>query len=712
MLGFKRDGFAIRLLSLTVILVISNMQLTILKNQVLMDILAEGEDTHVDRTRKLKSYQQVLMYIQYAAYTSLPVGLLAVIFFLVVDDPSFLGLVTMVTTVIVLNRHANEFWKQSSTTIGILAQSSVFLIYMLDFFIFVAAEYLEQPDLVEEDRSKYDFFYNVVRANLEHFNREDKFFYEIFWLYLIIAVCFVQRRSTRYEALFQITMPQKPKPPAVESEPTEQAIVIEDADGTPRDDKDREVDPSDYQRAKAVYEFEEPIRNCFWFKAEVASVCMYNYGVTATMIMTVVAIFIKLNITSVVYLAVLFNIYTVQFYPSRFISKIDDPSFKQKKVKVDSSLGSLIALTSVFILVEYFLYTLHDFSRAATMEEEPVRVTLIATWESFVKDSLCYMEERPDASNADDPHDTCLDDWNDWLSIGRGSIKPQFFLVQYVLLMVAYYTRYFTKNEVHNTGVKILPEPVSGDKHDFTEPLMTCHEREQGADQDLPDDQHSIPTYIRKIYSALQKNHHWVLFSKFPYLLLTFIFLSLTHFNNSGFSDLIACGFLMQTFYFVAFFRSLYTRNVRMLGTLRTYNYVVLAVWVVFQAPFFLCAGSPESSPAAPAGTPARSYYIPANECTRDQVERGSHDETLLSLYIVVAQSIGLPKFARSGVPLSFVLIILTTEIQNWAFHHPYFRAYVLQRMKNEKLDGRMRGFMHVERFHLNRKWAYKAIRQ
>ena len=32
--------------------------------------------------------------------------------------------------------------------------------------------------------------------------------------------------------------------------------------------------------------------------------------------------------------------------------------------------------------------------------------------------------------------------------------------------------------------------------------------------------------------------------------------------------------------------------------------------------------------------------------------------------------------------------------------------------MKNEKLDGRMRGFMLVERFHLDRKRAYKAIRQ
>jgi hypothetical protein len=31
--------------------------------------------------------------------------------------------------------------------------------------------------------------------------------------------------------------------------------------------------------------------------------------------------------------------------------------------------------------------------------------------------------------------------------------------------------------------------------------------------------------------------------------------------------------------------------------------------------------------------------------------------------------------------------------------------------MRNQKLDGRMRGFMTVENFHLNRKWAYKAIK-
>ena len=329
----------------------------------------------------------------------------------------------MGTTVIILYKHSSKFWKQSSTTIGIGAQVFVFVIYFADFLIFVAVEFLEQPDLVEEDKSKYDFLYNVIRANLEHFNKDDKFFFEIFWLYLIIAVCFVQRRISRYEALFQITMPQKPKP-AVAREATEQVVIIEDGD-----EKDGNVDQSSYKWQKLVYDFEEPIRNCFWFKASVASVFMYNYGITVTMMMTVLTIFIKLNITSIVYLVVFFNIYTVQFYPSRFISKIDDPTFKQKKIKVDSGIRNLILVASVFILVEYFLYTLHDFSKQATKEDEPLRVTMIETWEKFVKESLCYGEERPDSYTEDYKFDTCLDDWNNWFSVGRKSIHPQFFLI-------------------------------------------------------------------------------------------------------------------------------------------------------------------------------------------------------------------------------------------------------------------------------------------
>lgn len=78
----------------------------------------------------------------------------------------------------------------------------------------------------------------------------------------------------------------------------------------------------------------------------------------------------------------------------------------------------------------------------------------------------------------------------------------------------------------------------------------------------------------------------------------------------------------------------------------------------------------------------------------------------------MLAQSIGLKKYTHEmQFPTAYLLIVLFTEIQAAAFHHPYFKSYTLQNMQNEKLDGRMRGFMTVENFHLNRKWAYKAIK-
>ena len=78
-----------------------------------------------------------------------------------------------------------------------------------------------------------------------------------------------------------------------------------------------------------------------------------------------------------------------------------------------------------------------------------------------------------------------------------------------------------------------------------------------------------------------------------------------------------------------------------------------------------------------------------------------------------MAQSLGLKKYTeKTQFPYAYLFIVLFTELQAAAFHHPYFRTYTLQEMRNQKLDGRMRGFMTVENFHLNRKWAYKSIKQ
>lgn len=55
--------------------------------------------------------------------------------------------------------------------------------------------------------------------------------------------------------------------------------------------------------------------------------------------------------------------------------------------------------------------------------------------------------------------------------------------------------------------------------------------------------------------------------------------------------------------------------------------------------------------------------------------------------------------------------MVLFTEIQNYIFHHPYFKTYVIEHMKLEKeTDGKMRGFMYVEKIHLKTFWSYKTI--
>ena len=106
-------------------------------------------------------------------------------------------------------------------------------------------------------------------------------------------------------------------------------------------------------------------------------------------------------------------------------------------------------------------------------------------------------------------------------------------------------------------------------------------------------------------------------------------------------------------------------------------------------------------------------YYVPASQCTATRIHRSSEQEAWLTFYVVVAQSVGLKKYTtQNAFPLAYLVIVLFTEVQVAVFNHPYFQTYTLQEMKNEKLDGRMRGFMTVENFHLNRKWAYKAIRQ
>ena len=189
-------------------------------------------------------------------------------------------------------------------------------------------------------------------------------------------------------------MPEKPK----------QEILITDEDSSPRgeivqpniDNIDAASDKKDvdetYQRDCLIYEYESSIRNCLWFRNEVGMVFGFSHGVTLTIVLCVVVMFIKLNITSVLYLVSLFFVYRVQYTPSRFKSTMGQADYILKKQRVNRALRYLITLCSVLILIEYTLITIHNFTKQSP-KEKSAKLEMIEGWEGFVSNRLCYLPE-------------------------------------------------------------------------------------------------------------------------------------------------------------------------------------------------------------------------------------------------------------------------------------------------------------------------------
>jgi len=210
-------------------------------------------------------------------------------------------------------------------------------------------------------------------------------------------------------------------------------------------------------------------------------------------------------------------------------------------------------------------------------EEENVKAGFGA---SFITNYLCYVKENP--ARRADKSSGCLEDWNNWLSMGKDSVPLPFFFCEFALLLITYMTRFFTSEAITLSSRHILPEPVLDDKYDFT--AMKSEEVESVSSENSRGERIKSKRSWKLILDKLT-------FSFFPYLLLTVLFLAVACFNDSSFSDLIACGYLVQTFYLVTKFRRLYTKNFNMLTKLRQYNTIVLTLYLLFQVPLLLCPG-------------------------------------------------------------------------------------------------------------------------
>jgi hypothetical protein len=162
----------------------------------------------------------------------------------------------------------------------------------------------------------------------------------------------------------------------------------------------------------------------------------------------------------------------------------------------------------------------------------------LSLWENAIK-KLCYADELPGKMG-------CVTDWNNWLSVSHGGTDKKDFLFQFSLLLCCYYTKYFVTHDPADSEIDLLPEPTLGDKQDFT----------RFADSNT--DEGKSATIIELVWDSF-------IFEFFPYFLVVAMFIALTHFNNSSFSDMIAVGYLIHAIYFVAHFRSFYTKNTSLL---------------------------------------------------------------------------------------------------------------------------------------------------
>ena len=289
----------------------------------------------------------------------------------------------------------------------------------------------------------------------------------------------------------------------------------------------------------AIWEHEECIRNCLWFRSEVALVFGFMYGVSLTMFFCLIVIFTKLNITSILYMIALYFVYTVQFYPSRFMSSLDAPDYRSKRESVNSGLRIIIILCSVLILVEYTLITIHNFTKE-NQDEESVKLEMISKWEEFVNTRLCYLPEKDPVKGQPS---ACLLDWNNWLEIGKNSIKKSFFAAQFFLLMSAHFAYYFTSTDkAADLGLKILPEPVYGDENDFTgkwAQIMRDDKDNSGMSERSNNKEQQVKqpekTFSEKFKFYSIKIVDFTVFSAFPFIFMAVMFLSVVQFDGLSF---------------------------------------------------------------------------------------------------------------------------------------------------------------------------------
>lgn len=139
LLGIENSYVPLKLFSLALVLVLSNLQLKFLKYKYLVDILKEEDNDwnrliFVDpqnKTRVKKVFHYIKIYTLFFVYYML--FLLPIVFLALYSYAymSLLGYALFITALFVMYTKRDNFWKTSYKVIGVISSLSLLMVYLL-----------------------------------------------------------------------------------------------------------------------------------------------------------------------------------------------------------------------------------------------------------------------------------------------------------------------------------------------------------------------------------------------------------------------------------------------------------------------------------------------------------------------------------------------------------------------------------------------------
>lgn len=122
------------------------------------------------------------------------------------------------------------------------------------------------------------------------------------------------------------------------------------------------------------------------------------------------------------------------------------------------TLNWAFIVTSSIIFFEYVVLMTHKFGLFDSEQDTFVK-RASTSWSNWVFDHLCY--------SVDEYNQDCVNDWSNWVSIGEGSIRNSFFIIEFIMLILSYTSEY----AIIGTGIlredQFLEDPEFKDEDDF-----------------------------------------------------------------------------------------------------------------------------------------------------------------------------------------------------------------------------------------------------